>query len=83
MYRLLIIFGLLVLLYFLTRRAIREFRKGYGKGQALVRKDEMVQDPVCRTYVPRGIAVEETIRGQAYYFCSKECAETYQKQLSA
>ena len=83
MYRLLIIFGLLVLLYFLARRAIREFRGGYREGQGLVRKDDMVQDPMCRTYVPRAIAFEDKIGGQVYYFCSKECAETFQKQLSA
>jgi YHS domain-containing protein len=83
MYRLLIIFGLLVLLYFLARHAIREFRGGYRRGEGLVRKDEMVQDPICRTYVPRATALEEKIGGQMYYFCSKECAETFQKQLSA
>ncbi len=82
MYRLLIILGLLVLLYFLVRRAILEFRRGVDTGQGLIVKDEMVQDPVCRVYVPRGAAVEEKIGGQTYFFCSKDCANTFEKQLA-
>jgi len=81
-YRLLFIAGLLVILYFLVRSAIRELSGGKGQAQALADKNQMVQDPVCRIYVPRGIAVAESIGGQTYYFCSKDCAQTFQKQLS-
>ncbi len=82
MYRLLIIAGLLVLLYFLVRRAISEFRLGYDRGQGQIEKNQMVQDPVCRVYVPRSAAVEENIGGQTYYFCSKDCADAFQRQLA-
>ncbi len=82
MYRLLIILALLVLLYFLVRRVIRELKGGYRKGRGLLGKGDMVQDPVCRVYVPRGIAVEERIGGQTYYFCSKDCAREFEKQLA-
>lgn len=80
MYRLLLVAGLLVILYFLARRAIREL-SGW-KGQALATKNQMVQDPVCRMYVPRGSAVAESIGGQTYYFCSRDCAQAFQKQVS-
>ncbi len=83
MYRLLIILGLLVLLVFLARRAIQEFRRGYSELQTPARKEQMVQDPVCGIYVPRETAVAERIRGETYYFCSMDCAQTFQKQPSS
>ncbi len=82
MYRLLIVIGLLVILYFLVRSAIRELSGGKGQAPVLADKNQMVQDPVCRIYVTRGSAVAESIGGQTYYFCSRDCAQTFQKQLS-
>jgi YHS domain-containing protein len=81
MYRLLIIAGLLVVAYLLVRRAYRDFLADRAS-RPLIGKDQMVQDPVCRVYVPRGVAVEEMIGGQSYYFCSRTCAEAFQKRLS-
>jgi YHS domain-containing protein len=82
MVRLLLIGGLLVLAYFLVRKAVREFSGSRGQDPALVGTNDMIQDPVCRTYVPKGDAVEASIGGQTYYFCSRTCAQTFQKQLS-
>lgn len=81
MYRLLLILGLLIILYFLVRKALREFNRsslptGGSAGH------EMIQDPVCRTYIPRANAVSASIGGQNYYFCSTDCAQTFHKQLS-
>lgn len=82
MYRIILILGLLTVLYFLLRRALREF-KGQGQPERLSPgKDQMVQDPVCRVFVPRGVAVMEDIGGQTYYFCSRSCAHKFQEQLS-
>lgn len=82
MYRLLFILGLLVLLYFLLRNAYRELKGKKGTDQTLTDKNQMVQDPVCRMYVPKGSAVGASVGGQTYYFCSQDCANTFQKQLS-
>jgi YHS domain-containing protein len=82
MYRLLLILGLLVVLYFLVRKALREFNKPSLPNQGIATADHMIQDPVCRTYVPRGNAVSASIGGQTYYFCSMNCAQTFHKQLS-
>ena len=41
------------------------------------RGEDMVRDPQCGTYVPRGDAVEKTIKGEKYYFCSRECRDAY------
>jgi YHS domain-containing protein len=82
MYRIILTLGLLVVLYFLLRRAIREF-KGQGKPDLLPPgKNHMVQDPVCKVFVPRGVAIKEDIGGQAYYFCSRSCAHKFQEQLA-
>jgi YHS domain-containing protein len=83
MYRLLLIVGLLIILYFLLRSTIREFLSNKGQGTEVLGKDDMVQDPVCRTYVPRGSAVSARIGGQTYFFCSQDCAHTFRQQLSS
>jgi len=82
MYRIIFILILLIVLYFLLRSAFREFRSRNGQGQVPVDKDQMVQDPVCRAFVPRGSAVTEVIGGQTYCFCGRTCAETFQKQMT-
>jgi YHS domain-containing protein len=39
--------------------------------------DELVKDPVCRTYVVRSRAVSREEAGEPRYFCSNECARRY------
>jgi len=80
MYRLLLILCLLIVLYVLVRKALREFSKPSIPER--VEHDQMIQDPVCRTYIPRTAAVSASIGGQTYYFCSHTCAQTFRKQLS-
>jgi YHS domain-containing protein len=83
MYRLLLVLGLLLVLYFLVRKALREFNKPSLPNQGNAGADHMIQDPVCRTYVPRANAVSASIGGQTYYFCSMNCAQSFHKQLSS
>ena len=40
--------------------------------------DEMVQDPFCKTYIPRREAIHKVVRGQDFFFCSQECAERFE-----
>ncbi len=82
MYRIIFILILLIVLYFLLRSAFREFRNRDAKGQVPMDKDQMVQDPVCRAFVPRGSAVMEVIGGQTYCFCGRTCADKFQKQMT-
>ncbi len=84
MYRLLFIAGLLILLYFLLRRAIRELagRWDTDGGALMEDRNKMVQDPVCKIFVPKGTAVIAEVGGQTYFFCSHDCALAFQKQLS-
>ena len=83
MLRLLIILALLIVLYLILKLVVREFWGRKGDDQALIDGNQMLQDPVCRAYVPRESAVTVRIGGQTYYFCSKTCADTFQKQLSS
>ncbi len=81
MYKLIIILILLVILFYMLRRAIQDWGKN-GKDQTLPGKDVMIQDPVCKVYIAAGSAVAERVGGQTYYFCSKECASKFQKEYS-
>jgi YHS domain-containing protein len=78
--RLILVAGVLVLGYFLLRSAIKEFRGLKGPFQPPAGRGDMVQDPVCKTYVPRGSAVSADIGGQTHFFCSRDCADTFQSQ---
>jgi YHS domain-containing protein len=82
MYRIIFILILLIILYFLLRSAFREFGGRQSERVLPQSKDQMVQDPVCRVFIPRGSAVTETIGGQTYCFCSQGCATTFQKQMT-
>jgi YHS domain-containing protein len=82
MYRIILIVGLLVVLYFLLRRAIRGLKNERHPERLVPGKDQMVQDPVCLVFVPRGVAVTEDIGGQTYYFCSRSCAHKFQEKLA-
>ena len=69
-----------IIIYLVYRMA-----KGFlGTGKKIDRSppggviDEMVQDPMCQTYIPRREAVRSVVRGQEHFFCSKECAEKYE-----
>lgn len=82
MFRLIIILVLLIVLYLMVRTALREYWGRKSGKQTLSGKDVMVQDPVCKTYIPTDSAVTADIGGQTYYFCSRNCAHTFKTQLS-
>jgi YHS domain-containing protein len=41
---------------------------------------EMVQDPFCKTYIPRNEARRIVLDGKEFFFCSKECAEKFKEK---
>jgi YHS domain-containing protein len=45
--------------------------------------DEMVQDPYCKTYVPKREAVKKTIGGETFSFCSEACAAKFESEKGA
>ncbi len=45
--------------------------------------DELVKDPVCNTYVALGSAEKRVIGGKEYAFCSKACADRFEKEMKS
>ena len=39
--------------------------------------EDLVEDPLCHTYVPVSHACRVSIEGKTLYFCSRKCLETY------
>jgi len=70
----------LYLAYRFVRRSVL-FKAPPGKKAPAEIQDEMVQDPVCKTYVPRRVALEgNRVDGPKEYFCSVECRDKYLKK---
>ena len=45
-------------------------------------QDEMVEDPACKVYIPKGQAlVWDMGHGEEKYFCSPECRKKYQEEI--
>ena len=81
MYKIIMILILLVILFYMFRRAVQDWG-GKDSGQASPGNDVMMQDPVCKVYITAGSAVSERIGGQTYYFCSQDCAKSFKKGFS-
>jgi YHS domain-containing protein len=39
--------------------------------------NEMVQDPVCKVYIPKNKSLSIQMSGSTYYFCCKECMNKF------
>ena len=70
----------IVLAYLLYRvfKGLFSQSKGLEKGGSGGVIDEMVQDPICKTYIPRRDAQKRVIDGSEYFFCSNECASKFE-----
>ena len=77
MFRLVYFAVLLYLLYLLLKWFFKQ-GKDYRKKAQDDLVDEMVQDPVCKTYIPRREAFKKSYGGKEILFCSKECADKFE-----
>jgi len=82
MWRIIIILILLIVLFLMIRKSIRDFFGKNVRDPSLPSKDMMVQDPVCKVYITANSAVVEKIGGQRYHFCSNECAHKFKSYMS-
>jgi YHS domain-containing protein len=73
MARLLLLIFLLLLLYMILYYLIQGSAMRRKKSSRGPEPQELVQDPCCQIYVPKGTAVKKKVKGINYYFCSKEC----------
>lgn len=78
-------FFLFLLLIYLLYKIFKSFKQlklsgnEYDKYKTDLKEGEdLVEDPVCHTYVPISQAFKKEISGRNYYFCSKQCSEKYE-----
>jgi YHS domain-containing protein len=70
----------IIVLYLLYRLVAGKRPRRGASGQDLARGEDLVQDPVCQTYIPIGEAQRLSAGGKTVYFCSTACREKYQRQ---
>ncbi len=51
-----------------------------SRGPQMPQPDVLVQDPVCKTFIPRQDALKLTRDGQDYFFCSEGCLKRFQRE---
>lgn len=85
--RLIVLFVILYLLYRVTKNLIgsatqkKRIRSEENRNRQPDRLgEELVQDPVCGTFVPISNALKLKNGGKTLYFCSRECLEKYRKE---
>ncbi len=76
-------FLFIVILGYLIYRTL----KGVFASRRLLNKDqgggminEMVQDPFCKTYIPKRESIKRRIGGKEFFFCSNECADKFEEE---
>lgn len=85
--RLILLFVILYLLYRVTKNLIgsaaqkKRIRSEKNRNRQPDRiGEELVEDPVCGTFVPISSATTLSESGRTVYFCSRECLEKYRKE---
>ena len=75
MARFLLVLALIYLFFSLLRRFLswRRRQRDLRRREETRLGEEMVLDPQCKSYLPKGAAL---LRG-GYYFCSEQCAGLY------
>ena len=77
-------FVVFIILIYLMYRIIKSIgqtkpvkNENYQFKASPVGVEDLIEDPVCHTYVPLSQAFRKEISGNDYYFCSKQCSEKY------
>ncbi len=83
MMRSLLIVVFLFVLYYALKMVFRAAVRGYRDGERdhrTLKGEEMLLDPECRTYVPKGRTVTRRIGNKVVPFCSEACAKRYEEK---
>src|SRR5438105_15292288 len=59
-----------------------EARSAHRQTQDVPLTGELKKDPVCGTYTAIASSVQQTIRGQTFYFCSPQSRDKYVASLT-
>lgn len=85
-WRIVLVAVIIWLLYRLIYNWFKKPEKTADEGQASIAKDEslqeMVQDPVCKVYLPRQQAIELKLARGSHFFCSEECREKFKNNTN-
>ena len=57
-------------------------QSGPTPGKDVPLSGELKKDPVCGTYTAAASSIQQTIRGQTFYFCSPQCRDKYVASLT-
>jgi len=57
-------------------------RPGQGSSGEVPLSGELKKDPACGTYISAASSIKETVGGQTFYFCSKQCRDKYVASLA-
>ncbi|MFZ2087354.1 MAG: YHS domain-containing protein [Desulfobaccales bacterium] len=74
-----------LVLGYVIYRVVRRLKEMFTlTGQApqppkMPQPDVLVQDPVCKTFIPRQEALKFTRDGQEFFFCSEGCLKRFQR----
>jgi YHS domain-containing protein len=77
MSRLILFVFLLLLVYTILHYLIKDMPVRRKKLSRESEPEELVQDPYCKTYVPKRTAVRKRVDGRDYYFCNRECLRMF------
>ncbi len=86
MIRSLLIIVFLLVVFYALKTVFQAAIKGYQKddrNRDRLMGEEMILDPECRTYVPKGRAVTRRVGNKLCYFCSETCAKQYEDKHRA
>jgi uncharacterized protein len=79
---------LLILIFFLAYTVYTAIVRLLSKPappppEKTLKGEDMVKDPICGVFLPRGDALPETIRGERHYFCSEACRDKFLEEDQA
>ena len=80
MFRLLLYFGIGYLAYAIIKQVARSLGLWPQAPRPLEKDQEpdvLVQDPVCKTFIPRREALRAEKGGTTYFFCSEGCLKRF------
>ena len=77
MFRFISLFILFLFLYYFLSFVIRHILFPRKRTKRESEPEELVQDPYCHTYIPKGSAVKKRIAGEDHYFCNTECLRRF------
>ena len=75
------VFTILIYLLYKIFKTVGQIKpeqgENYQSKSSSASGEDLVEDPVCHTYVPVSQAYRKEIAGKNYYFCSEQCSEKY------